>query len=87
MVKAAWNFGQIGRLYDRHLTILESVPRFPGADLNTLGDWAREERQAWLEIMAVDPFLPEKLFPPGYLGPRVWSERSVTLREAGRWLV
>jgi DNA-binding transcriptional regulator PaaX len=44
--------------------------------------WLREEQKAWMEVMSVDPLLPESLLPQGYLGQAVWNERVHTMAAA-----
>ena len=87
IVTGAWNFDAIDDAYNRHAAVLESLPQQPLADQTTarrLHRWLREERLAWLEVAALDPFLPERLHPPGYRGMRAWKRRVEIMSEAGR---
>ena len=87
IVAGAWNFKSINRSYERHAEVLARRP--PGrladeAAAKSLHRWLREERLAWLEVMSLDPLLPERLHSPDYLGPQAWWRRLEVMREAGR---
>lgn len=87
IVNGAWNFDAINAAYDRHAAVLDSLPRPPcreEAAARRLQRWLREERLAWLEVTGRDPFLPERLHPPGYRGMKGWQHRVEIMAEAGR---
>jgi len=55
-----------------------------------LRDWIRQEWQAWLAAVSVDPLLPKSLLPSGYLGQEVWKRRWDSSRRTaaalrGKW--
>jgi hypothetical protein len=75
--------------YDRHAAVLNVVPQqacHDEAAARRLHRWLREERLAWLEVTGLDPFLPERLHPPGYRGMKGWHRRLEIMAEAGRQL-
>lgn len=87
IVEGAWDFRLIRRRYEKVVAVLERRPRGPLRSREAgeaLSRWAREERAAWQEVVAVDPFLPRSLWPPGYPGEKVWKRRCAELRSAGR---
>ena len=87
IVMGAWNFDAINAAYDRHAAVLDALPRQPCRDdaaALRLQLWLREERLAWLEVTSLDPFLPERLHPPGYRGMKGWPYRMRIMAEAGR---
>jgi phenylacetic acid degradation operon negative regulatory protein len=89
IVAGAWDFSRINRRYAAHLRILEQRPAGALKDevrAQELQRWAAAEREAWLHAVTLDPLLPERLLPPGYLGQRTWKRRIEVLREAGRQL-
>jgi phenylacetic acid degradation operon negative regulatory protein len=89
IVAGAWDFERINRRYGRYLKVLEKFPNAPLRDEATaraLRSWAANEREAWLSAIAIDPLLPERLLPVGYLGRRAWSTRADVFRRAGERL-
>lgn len=89
IVTAAWDFEHIGRLYEDCLRVLQNPPRAPGGGtpaVQSLWEWAGEERLAWRAVLRRDPFLPSCLLPPGYRGREVWALRGEVLKAAGQWL-
>ena len=90
LVTGAWNFDRINRRHARHIEILGERP---GGGLTgdeaawALRRWAAAERRAWLESMRIDPLLPSRLLPAGYLGQEAWHLRVRVLRDAGRQLL
>jgi phenylacetic acid degradation operon negative regulatory protein len=89
IVASAWNFTEINRRYRSHLRILERAPDLSKPTLaaaEALRLWAAKERAAWLDAVRIDPFLPEVLLLPGYLGRRAWTRRSALFERAGKLL-
>ncbi len=89
IVSGAWDFKRINRLHEECLLLLQSPPvRKSGKvhDPGVVQQWALKERRAWQAALKLDPLLPSKLLPPGYLGREVWSLRNAVLRDAGKWL-
>lgn len=89
IVTCAWDFNRINRNYTAHLRVLDA---WPDGNLRSetraqaLQRWASAERKAWLDAVTIDPLLPERLLPSGYLGQKAWGRRIEVLREAGRQL-
>lgn len=87
IVEGAWDFDQINRSYSKHIKLLEQRPqaalRSPDA-VTAFQQWAGEERTAWLSAVSLDPLLPERLLPKGYLGQRAWRLRVQILRLAAK---
>ena len=86
IVSAAWDFVRINDEYARYLKLLTERPAGPLRDsvaAKALQLWASEERARWADAMTLDPLLPDRLLPPGYLGRRAWQRRIETLRDAG----
>ena len=84
IVSGAWDFEQIADLYARYLKVLAARPKGKlreAEDAEAFRKWAAQERVAWLEAVSVDPFLPERLLPQGYLGQKAWRSRTSVLRE------
>ena len=79
MVMKAWDFSEIDAAYAEYISSTdewrEKISR-PG--LSPQGRWSllRAERQAWAHPVFLDPFLPQSLLPPGYLGVRAWQSRQ-----------
>jgi phenylacetic acid degradation operon negative regulatory protein len=89
IVGGAWDFNRINSLYAHHLKVLTERPSEAlrsDTAARALLRWAAAERQAWLDAVASDPLLPERILPPDYLGQQAWKRRVDVLREAGRAL-
>ena len=89
IVRGAWDFKRINRLHEEYLLLLQNPPvRKSGKapDPGVVQQWALKERLAWQAALKLDPLLPSKLLPPGYLGREVWSLRNAVPRDAGKWL-
>lgn len=90
VVAGAWDFDRINHRYARHLKVLGERP---GGTLRNeptaraLLGWARAEREAWIEAVRLDPLLPERILPPGYLGQDAWQRRVEVLDEARQQLL
>jgi DNA-binding transcriptional regulator PaaX len=72
IVRGAWDFGEINHRYQ---TYLDWVSKKTRRDLN----WFRQERLNWLHATSLDPFLPQKMLPPDYLGISAWRARQKIL--------
>ena len=86
IVRGSWDFERIRETHEECLRLLKNPPwgkNGQARDPNGLRKWASEERAAWEASVAMDPFLPGRLLPKGYLGRKVWQLRSTVLREAG----
>jgi DNA-binding transcriptional regulator PaaX len=86
IVEGAWDFTAINQGYARHQEVLMRRPH-GGIDneaaARAFRGWLSEERESWLELMAIDPLLPEELLPEGYAGREAWALRKGVLRQAG----
>jgi DNA-binding transcriptional regulator PaaX len=90
IVAGAWDFEEINRRYGEQLKVLNQFPSARLVNLDAakaLRGWAAQERAAWLSAMEVDPLLPERLLPEGYLGQRVWNWRTEVMARAGEQLL
>jgi phenylacetic acid degradation operon negative regulatory protein len=79
IVAGAWNFDKINRHYERSLRILKALPQpksQPGPAAESFRRWATLEKTTWHEAVTADPLLPDRLLPAGYLGKKVWAERT-----------
>lgn len=89
IVEEAWDFNRINSHYTRHLTVLDARPDEPlrtTAAAHAMQRWSAQERAAWLAAVTIDPLLPKRLLPRGYLGCHAWQRRIGVLRRAGRQL-
>ena len=87
VVNVAWDFVRINQLYSDYLAVLGDQPTGPISDevsANAMRAWGKREHRAWLDAVAADPLLPERLLPPGYLGKIAWSARAAALNTAAR---
>jgi len=78
IVAAAWDFDRINAEWRTYRSILKEKPTGALRDAEEAGrfhHWARRERQAWLNAVAVDPLLPRALWPAGYAGESAWLAR------------
>lgn len=81
MVDAAWSFSKINRNYQQHLELLDEFPARSTSAANLL-EWSSRENAAWLQSVRMDPLLPKKLWPKGYLGQKAWNARKATMAKA-----
>ena len=89
MVAGAWDLNLINRRYAALLQILKERPvgkLKSEAAARELQRWATMERSAWLAAVTIDPLLPQRLLPEGYLGQKAWTRRVEVLHEAGHQL-
>lgn len=89
IVAAAWDFEEINRRYEEYLKFLAERPVAPLGEKKaamSFRHWAERERQAWQGMLALDPFLPKRLLPAGYLGFQAWHRRVAALGEARQQL-
>jgi phenylacetic acid degradation operon negative regulatory protein len=90
IVGGAWDFDRINQGYSRYLKILA---RRPDGVIKTesaakkLFRWMSEEREAWLAAIRMDPLLPARLLPGGYLGQKAWRQRIRVMRESAEQAV
>ncbi len=77
MVAAAWNFRAINEAYQIYLDLLKAfddVQSNPSRE--ALAEWSSSEYFAWRKALAMDPLLPSKLLPSGYLGKTALQKRQ-----------
>lgn len=78
IVSGAWDFDRINQGYSRYLKILARRPAGvikSEVAAKKLFRWMSEEREAWLGAIRIDPLLPARLLPEGYLGQKAWRRR------------
>jgi len=75
VVEQAWDFETLAEGHRWYLqaarSAMKALPAHTGSRAGALA-FAREELAAYRSVMAADPLLPRSLWPPGYLGERVW---------------
>lgn len=82
VVNSAWNFRRID---EAHREYLRTFPRRFAA-LDRANDWehlvasASDERESFRQAFSLDPLLPQKLWPPSYIGEEVDERHSKFLR-------
>jgi phenylacetic acid degradation operon negative regulatory protein len=84
IVAGAWDFEAINERYIHYGSVLQAFPR---EDVNSeatarqLQIWIRNERQAWIDALKLDPLLPKQLQPASYLGGKAWTDRLKIMAE------
>jgi phenylacetic acid degradation operon negative regulatory protein len=89
IVAGGWDFQRINKTYTMYLEVLDRRPDGSLRDpelAKALRQWATEERHAWLAAVSVDPLLPKRLLPEGYLGCDAWRRRVEALAKASKQL-
>ena len=85
MVKSAWDFAKINRLFHSHGEHLAQLPKGTKGNIQKeLLAWGAEEKALWQACMAEDPLLPAELLPKDYSGTSAWKKRVTMLRKAGK---
>ena len=87
IVAGAWDFEEINNRYLHHLNIVGQKPEAAvGSEVaaRAMWRWAAEEHETWLSAVNMDPLLPQRILPRGYLGQRAWQRRVEALEKAGR---
>lgn len=88
IVSGAWDFDRINQGYSHYLKVLRRRPAGvikSEAAAKKLFRWMSEERGAWLGAIRIDPLLPARLLPGGYLGQKAWRRRlQVMGKNAGQ---
>jgi DNA-binding transcriptional regulator PaaX len=85
IVRAAWNFEEIGRSHQTYLGHLVATPEAArhASDIGALARLARIERQAYQYAFSLDPLLPRALWPKAYQGEKI-EQRHLQFRSAVR---
>jgi len=76
IVEGAWDFAEINRRYQRHQAHAKNeLSRQLTPATTTSQVWQRlhQERTAWATAVTIDPLLPTRLLPVGYLGQVSWD--------------
>jgi len=81
LVSGGWSFSGINDAYRESLAILAAMPKADEAP-RRWREWLEREHTAWVRATFVDPFLPECLLPPDYLGRTAYEVRRTTLKHA-----
>jgi DNA-binding transcriptional regulator PaaX len=87
LVAGAWDWERINIRYTEHLKVLEKRPSGMLRDKEAaelLQKWAAAERVAWLAAVDLDPLLPERILPTGYLGREAWRRRTEAFAAAAQ---
>jgi DNA-binding transcriptional regulator PaaX len=87
IVAGTWDFAEINGRYRSCLNLLTTDLRKAlneQAPKETVLDWLRRERLAWLRALRVDPLLPHALLPDDYLGQKAWKARQEALALVSR---
>jgi phenylacetic acid degradation operon negative regulatory protein len=90
IVRGAWDFDEINKRYETHLSqangdLRKALPSRDGtAELRRR---LRQERIAWANAAAIDPFLPQILLPKDYFGQRAWQAHRVVMSRLVRALI
>lgn len=71
-VKKAWNFDRINQAYRQ---LIEKLSESERTGPNVTSDWIRDENALWRNAFELDPFLPEAISPPSYLGQQAYALR------------
>jgi phenylacetic acid degradation operon negative regulatory protein len=88
LVAGAWDWDRIGEAHASYLRMTNTRPgRERRGHAPAWEAWARAEQAEWREVVRIDPFLPESLWPAGYAGRAVWKARLEALRSASDALV
>ena len=85
VVKSAWDFAKINRLYSAHGEHLKMLPTKKEMNFRAkLHEWASSEKSHWQACMETDPLLPRELLPEDYVGEQAVKKRLAALRKAGK---
>jgi len=82
LVRGAWDFPQINKRYEAHLSQAEGelrLSRRPATPAEVRSR-LRHERLAWRRALAIDPLLPRVLLPADYLGQRAWQTHQAVMQ-------
>ncbi len=74
IVDGGWSFARINRAYRENLAVHETMPRV-SASPTLWRQWLARERATWQAALEIDPLLPQRLLPAGYLGRESLSAR------------
>jgi phenylacetic acid degradation operon negative regulatory protein len=78
LVREAWNFESIGRVWRHYANTLERGRKFLDSSSfkpAQLHEWGAREHEDWKWVIEVDPLLPAELLPRNYPGRKIWRKR------------
>jgi phenylacetic acid degradation operon negative regulatory protein len=82
IAQLAWDFSYVTAAYQHELHALDALQqaldKAPRAEISW-GALIRREHETWSRVWETDPFLPQALCPPKYLGPACWKRRQELL--------
>ncbi len=87
IVTTAWNFARINDHYRLYRGILARRPSGALANPATMKafqSWLRNEREAWIDAISLDPLLTKVLLPKEYQGIDAWREKQKIMTKAGK---
>lgn len=80
IVSGAWDFEEINRAYAEVIRVLErgpdAVAKKASGGTPPFRLWVNAVRDGWRKALAIDPLLPQCLWPQGYLGEKAWKLRK-----------
>ncbi len=79
IVDGAWCFARINAAYRENLAAHRSMPRVSDPSCQWR-EWLAWERETWQAALTLDPLLPRRLLPAGYLGREAFGARRKALR-------
>jgi phenylacetic acid degradation operon negative regulatory protein len=87
LVWGAWEFQKLEKAHVAYRKLLKLQPGMGRlVRRSEWTAWLKAEQRAWREILRLDPFLPEALWPQRYEGRTIWRARLEALHACGGWL-
>lgn len=88
LVTGAWDFDRLARVHAEYLQVMRLRPgRSRRGEVSAWVAWAQSEQRAWDQVLRLDPFLPEALWPRDYAGREVWLARREAMRAGSEALL
>jgi len=88
LVLGAWDFVRLAKVQAEYLQVLRLRPaRGRRGEAAAWVAWAQTEQRAWDQVVRLDPFLPEALWPRNYAGRAVWTARREALQAGSQALL
>ncbi len=81
LVSMAWPWARIEAKYTEYMGRFEQYLTFFQERAWSWPQLVSAESKLWVEASSLDPFLPESLCPPGYLGQQAWNQRLKLMRQ------
>jgi phenylacetic acid degradation operon negative regulatory protein len=82
IVQASWDFAKINKIYEQHMDVIRALNSRVLSNRSALLRWSEQENRSWLQAVGVDPLLPTKLLPSGYLGKKAFHLRKKAISRA-----